>query len=55
MIVCVAIDLVLFIYVFLWLLVLILILFSPCQEIGEAECLQNDLFCVKWDIRGIFS
>jgi len=22
-----------------------------CQEIGSEECLQNDLFCVEWDVK----
>ena len=22
-----------------------------CREIGWEECLQNDLFCVEWDIK----
>jgi len=23
----------------------------PRQEVGWEECLQNDLFCVEWDVK----
>ena len=49
--------------VFFWLsmdyFVLILLAFVAlglvfsvlCQELGYDECLQNDLFCVEWDVK----
>jgi len=24
-----------------------------CQEIGREECLQDDLFCVEWDVNSV--
>jgi len=39
---------------FLWLFLLVFdfCFLSISQEIGWEEHLQNDLFCVEWDVRG---
>jgi len=37
------------------LIVLGLVSSVPCQEIGREERLQNDLFCVKWDVKPLLS
>jgi len=31
--------------------VLDLVFSIPSQEIGFGECLQNDLFCVEWNVK----
>ena len=33
------------------LVLLGLVFVEPCQEIGWEERLQNDLFCVEWDVK----
>ena len=33
------------------LVLLGLVFLEPCQEIGWEERLQNDLFCVEWDVK----
>jgi len=40
-----------FIPVLLAFVVLSLVSSAPSQKIGWKECLQNDLFCVKWDVK----
>ena len=40
-----------FVLVLFAFVVLGLVSSSLCQEIGWEECLQNDLFCVQWDVK----
>ena len=44
-------DVVVVVVLWLFLLVLIFVFFGTSQEIGWEEHLQNELFCVEWDVK----